>query len=93
MTVKYNSWISPKLDEQLRKIKKRDFNLFNKVQKKIEQVLENPDHYKPMKNPLQGIRRVQIGSFILFYIIEGNTVRFLSVYHHDEAYKRAIDIS
>lgn len=60
------------------------------VDGKVAQILEMPDHFKPLHAPMQKIRRAHVfGSFVLlFKIIEDKrTVRFLRLAHHDEAYK------
>ena len=58
---------------------------------KIEEILENPQHYKPLKYDLAGERRVHLmKSFVLKFTIGENTktVEFIFFWHHDEAYKR-----
>ncbi len=60
------------------------------LKNKINEIIENPFHYKPLKYDLAGERRVHImKSFVLKYEIDENSklVRFLSFGHHDEAYK------
>ncbi len=59
------------------------------VSKKVEQILTDPQQFKPLKHPLEGLRRVHVGSFVLIYeILEDlQIVRILKYAHHDEAYK------
>lgn len=73
----------------LRKLEKKDRKQLGDINKKIEQILENPQQFKPLKSPLEGLRRVHVGSFVLIYeIIEKSmTVRILKYTHHDEAYR------
>jgi mRNA-degrading endonuclease RelE of RelBE toxin-antitoxin system len=55
----------------------------------IEVSPDNPLHDKPLRAPLQGVRRVHVGgSFvILFEPLERSAIaRFLRLAHHDEAY-------
>jgi mRNA-degrading endonuclease RelE of RelBE toxin-antitoxin system len=57
----------------------------------MNEILENPQHYKPLKYELAGQRRVHImKSFVLkFEVSEATkTVIFLFFGHHDEAYRR-----
>ncbi len=67
-------------------------NTLKKVLKnKIDEILENPNHYKPLKYGLAGERRVHIlKSFVLKYCVdkERKSVMLLFFGHHDEAYKR-----
>ncbi|EQD73677.1 plasmid stabilization system protein [mine drainage metagenome] len=59
------------------------------VDAKIAQLLEAPLHYKPLRAPLQGVRRVHVGgSFVLLFEpdVGRTTVRLLRLAHHDEVY-------
>jgi addiction module RelE/StbE family toxin len=58
------------------------------VLKKIEQILENPYHYKPLRGDHHGSRRVHIGSFVLVYEVReyDKTVLILDYEHHDKVY-------
>lgn len=60
------------------------------ISKKINEILDFPYHYKPLKYDLAGERRVHIGSFVLKFEINetSKTVKFLFFGHHDEAYRR-----
>ena len=61
------------------------------LKKKISQIIENPEHYKPLKYDLRGERRVHImNSFILKFSINqiSKIVTFLSFDHHDDAYRK-----
>jgi antitoxin component of MazEF toxin-antitoxin module len=46
--------------KDLRKIK-RDFKLQSRVEAKIDEILKDPAHYKPLRNVLKGKTRVHIG--------------------------------
>jgi mRNA-degrading endonuclease RelE of RelBE toxin-antitoxin system len=55
----------------------------------VDQILEDPYRFKPLRAPLQNQRSVHVmGCFVLVYeIVEtGKTVRLLRFRHHDEAY-------
>ena len=63
--------------------------LRNALEKKMNEILENPHHYKPLRYDLAGERRVHIlKSFVLKFEINENikTVCFIFFGHHDEAY-------
>jgi len=72
----------------LKKLAKKDKKQLEAINKKIEQILTDPLQFKPLKHPLEGLRRVHIGSFVLIYEVLENpkTVRVLKYKHHDEAY-------
>ena len=77
---------SDEFDRSIRKLKKKDKVLFGRIQKKLIELVKNPEHYKPLGNVLAGFRRIHFGSFVLIYKIEGSTVRIISLDHHDNAY-------
>jgi len=57
-----------------------------RIDKKILQILENPEVHKPLKRPLAGYRRVHVGSFVITFRIDGDIVRFVRIAHHDKIY-------
>lgn len=77
---------SEEFERSLLRLKKRDPVMFERVKKKVGELVEKPEHYKPLRNVLAGFRRIHFGSFVLVYTIEGNTVRIISLDHHDQAY-------
>ena len=38
----------------IKKLKKKDKLLFTKIQKKLIEIVQNPEHYKPLRNVLAG---------------------------------------
>jgi len=87
----YNYEMKPDLQRTLNKIFKKDKVMYEQVMKKIQEIMENPYHYKPLKYDFAGERRVHImKSFVLkFEIDEQNKiVTFFFFGHHDEAYRR-----
>ena len=77
---------SSEFQKSMKKLKKKDKVLFEQIQKKIIEIIENPEHFKPLKNVLAGFRRIHFGSFVLIFKIEENTIRIISLDHHDKAY-------
>ena len=84
----YRKKIKEKLDRELQKLERRNPELVRALDNKIEEILANPYHYKPLRKPLQNLRRVHIGKYVLVFEIneEEQTVEFLRFRHHDEAY-------
>ena len=74
--------------KSFRKLGKKDRKQLEAVNKKIQQILEDPLQFKPLKHPLEGLRRVHVGSFVLIYEVIENPkkVRVLKYKHHDLAY-------
>ena len=87
----YDYKIIPSLQRTLNKLSKKDKKTYEAVISKIEEVLKNPLHFKPLMHDLAGERRVHImKSFVLKYEIDeqNKTVVFIFFGHHDEAYFR-----
>lgn len=82
----YGIEFSDEFEKSIKKLKKKNKVLFQQIQKKLIELVQNPEHYKPLRNILAGYRRLKFGSFVLIYKIEGNTVRIISLDHHDRAY-------
>ena len=71
---------------QLRKLKRRDKTLYNRVEKKIRDILMEPQHLKHLRGKLKGEQRVKLGPFVLKFRLEENKVFFITFKHHDYAY-------
>ena len=87
----YSYEIVPSLQKDLNKLYRKDRKVYEIIISKIEEIIKNPQHYKPLKHELAGERRVHImKSFVLKFEIDENnkTVKFIFFGHHDEAYKR-----
>lgn len=82
----YQIEFSAQFEKSMKKLKKKDNVLFEQIQKKLIDLVQNPDHYKPLKNIFAGYRRIHFGSFVLIYKIEGDIVRIISLDHHDQSY-------
>ena len=86
----YSLEIAEELTKLFSKLAKKDKITFEAINKKVNEILENPYHYKPLKAPLQNKRRVHISSsFVLIFKIneERKAVQLLEFEHHDKAYK------
>ncbi len=82
----YRSEFTREFLDRMKKLKNRDSLLFKRLGSKIEEILENPTHYKPLRNDLKGTRRVHVGHFVIIFKIEDTTVVFISFKHHNDAY-------
>ena len=84
----YTFEIKEELEKSLRKIAKKDKQLYAAITKKILQIAENPAIGKPLRNVLKGKKRVHIGHFVLIFSVDDkeNRVTFHEFEHHDNAY-------
>jgi addiction module RelE/StbE family toxin len=84
----YSLEIEEEASKTYRKLLKNDRKQLEAVNKKIQQILTDPYQLKPLKHPLEGLRRVHIESFVLIYrtIETPPTVQIIKYTHHDQAY-------
>ena len=86
----YRLQISEELDKTFTKLAKKNRKQLQIIQKKVQQILENTYHFKPLRGDMHGARRVYIDkSFVLTYEIdeEKKLVRLLDFDHHDHIYR------
>lgn len=77
----------------LKKLKRKNRVRYNAIHKKVKEILQNilqnPRRYKSLKKPLQHLKRVHFGPFVLTFSIDEKTrtVILEDYRHHDEIYK------
>ena len=73
----------------MRKLLKKDRPRFERIRKKVAEILEEPHRYKPLSNVMAGIFRVHADPFVLTFEIDekAKVVRFLDFEHHDKVYR------
>lgn len=87
----YTLDIMPSCQRTIDKACKKNATLREILRKKMNEIILNPLHYKPLMHDLAGERRVHImKSFVLKFMVDNNKkiVTFLAFTHHDDAYKR-----
>ena len=82
-----NILISDKARKKLEKLYHNDPEQHSHVLKKINQILENPEHYKPLSGDFYGSRRVHISDFVLIYHLEGDKIVIIDYDHHKRIYE------
>ena len=84
----YSLEIEDKIVKIFKKLSKKDPKQLEAINKKIEQIKQNPHQFKPLKWPMVNIRRVHIGSFVLVYEIyeKEKLIKLLDYEHHDSIY-------
>ena len=87
----YAKKILPSCQGEIYKACRKNPVLQKILDRKINEIVVNPYHYKSLKHDFAGERRVHImKSFVLKFKIDENnkSVIFIFFGHHDEAYKR-----
>ena len=85
----YSLEVAEDVNKVFAKLAKRDKKTFEAINKKVREILENPHHYKPLRAPMQHLKRVHIsGSFVLIFKVDEKRrmVQLLEFEHHDAAY-------
>lgn len=86
----YSDRYSEEITKKLAKLKKKDAKHFEIVRKKMDWILNNPEHrYKNLHYDMKGINRIHIGHFVLTFIIDhtNKIISFEDYDHHDKIYK------
>jgi len=86
----YKLAIKESLDKKFKKLQKKDIEMLRLIDRKVQDILDDPYRFKPLRNPLQNKRRVHVaGSFVLVYEVneKENLVTLLDFDHHDNIYK------
>jgi len=84
--MEYKIRFTPFFEKQLKKLKRKDKNLFDRLTKKLKEIRRNPEHYKPLRNILKGNRRAHLDPFIIIFDVKKDLITVHYVKHHDEAY-------
>ena len=86
----YSIYIEPSCEKEIESLCARNKTLRDALDKKVVQVLEFPQRFKPLRAPMQNKMRVHVlKSFVLTYTIDesGKIVKLLAFTHHDDAYR------
>jgi mRNA interferase RelE/StbE/toxin YoeB len=86
----YGLKLSDKLIEKFHKMEKKNKKQLEIINKKVLEIRENPNRFKPLSNIMKGFRRVHFGSYVLVYSIDekNKTVVLEDFDHHDEIYRK-----
>jgi YafQ family addiction module toxin component len=85
----YNLEIKPSCQKDIEKHCKKNPLLARIIEKKMNEILQNPQHYKPLKYGFAGEKRGHImKNFVLRFEVHKSrkAVEFIFFGHHDEAY-------
>jgi len=79
---------NPEVEATFRKMGKKDAARFEQVIKKLRELGENPEIGKPLHRPMQGLRRLHIGHYVLTYKFEQKKgqITLVDFAHHDDVY-------
>lgn len=84
--MEYQFKFTPFFEKQLKKLKKKDVVLFERLGKKLKELRQNPEHYKPLRNVLKGNRAAHLDPFVVVFDVKEDIITVHYVKHHDDAY-------
>ena len=87
----YSGKYSEELTKKLAKLKKKDLVHYERIDKKIKEILIQPKHeYKNLRHEMSRFKRVHIGHFVLIFRVDNknNIIWFDDYDHHDKMYGR-----
>ncbi len=62
----YKLAVKESLDKKFKRLQKKDKEMLRLINRKVQDILEDPHRFKPLRKPLQNKRRVHVGgSFVL----------------------------
>lgn len=80
--------IRKSVEKSFLKLSKKNPKQFEIIKNKINEILENPYHYKNLRKPLQNLRRIHIDkSFVILFSIKNNKIIIEDYGHHDRIYE------
>jgi YafQ family addiction module toxin component len=82
----YKLKFTPSFEKQLKKLKKKDKILFERLINKLKEIKQNPEHYKHLRNELKGTQRAHLDPFIIIFEVKKDLIIVHYVKHHDGAY-------
>lgn len=86
----YNPRTSKHFDRILKKLLKRNKQLYGQVLNKIIEIVNSDDveHYKNLKHGMKDRKRVHLGHFVLIFRFDktNNVIIFEDFDHHDNVY-------
>ena len=60
----YKLAIKEKLDNKFRKLRKKDREMLRIIERRVQDILNDPYRFKPLRKPLQNKRRVMLFMFV-----------------------------
>lgn len=84
--MKYTEILTKPFLNDVKSIKK-DNTLLERLHKKMDEIMQNPEHYPMKKYDLKGKRSAHVGSFVILFEVEEDKVIFHKFRHHDYVYE------
>jgi YafQ family addiction module toxin component len=86
----YNLFLRKSVETIFFKLAKKNPKQLDIINKKINEIRQNPQHYKNLKKPMQHLKRIHVNSnfVLLFSVDEASKVVIIEDYdHHNNIYR------
>ena len=90
MMTEYKVAVNANMSKILKKLKKKNRQLYDAILRKASEIIIEPHRYKNQRHDKSGLSRVHIDPFVLTFSIddESKTVLLEDFDHHDLIYKK-----
>ena len=86
----YSYELRKKVEKIFFKLAKKNSKQLFMIENKVQEIRQNPQHYKNLRKPLQHLKRVHIDkSFVMIFSVDENKKNIIieDYNHHDNIYK------
>jgi len=86
----YSCELRRSVEKLFLKLAKKNPKQLLMIEKKINEIIKNPHHYKNLRKPLQHLKRVHVNrSFVLIFSVDEHNKKIIieDYDHHDKIYK------
>ncbi len=74
-------------EKKFKKLTKKDGLLKERIIRKLQEIINNPDIGEPKRHALRGLRSVHIDPFVVAYVVINDIVLLINFDHHDKVYE------
>jgi mRNA-degrading endonuclease RelE of RelBE toxin-antitoxin system len=74
-------------EKRFKKLTRRDRLLKERIIRKLQDIVSNPDIGEPKRYALRGLRSVHIDPFIVAYVVIKDIILLINLDHHDKVYE------
>jgi mRNA-degrading endonuclease RelE of RelBE toxin-antitoxin system len=74
-------------EKRFKKLTKKDGLLKERIIRKLQEIINNPDIGEPKRHALRGLRSVHIDPFVVAFVVIRDTILLINLDHHDKVYE------
>ena len=79
-------------EKRFKKLTKKDGLLKERIIRKLQEIINNPDIGEPKRHALRGLRSVHIDPFVMAFVVIRDTILLINLDHHDKVYEETSKI-